>query len=112
MPELSVSRLGCLVALTLSREKMMHSSVRLLVISCTLALAGCLSQVDREAISFPAMPGQARYQRADGQLLAGDAAIDALQTAESVCRGQSAGPVVGTPAFDQCMQAQGYRRVQ
>ena len=94
----------------------MHSSLRWLTVGCALALTGCLSQVDREAISFPAMPGQARYQRIDGQLMSGDAAIDALQTAETTCRGPSVRPsdasVVGSPAFDRCMQVQGYRRIQ
>ncbi len=81
-----------------------------------LALTGCLSQTDREAIAFPAMPGQARYLPANGQPLSSDAAIDALQTAETTCRnqhGNGATPsIVGTPAFDACMQIQGYRRVQ
>jgi hypothetical protein len=49
--------------------------------------------------------------------LSQDQAIDALQTAESACQTQTAGgvassPVVGSPAFDSCMQAQGYRRVR
>jgi len=46
--------------------------------------------------------------------LSPDDAIDALQTAESTCRnrnGDGATPsIVGTPAFDACMQSQGYRR--
>jgi len=81
-----------------------------------LALTGCLSQTDREAIAFPAMPGQARYLPANGHPLSSDAAIDALQAAETTCRnqhGNGATPsIVGTPAFDACMQIQGYRRVQ
>jgi hypothetical protein len=43
-------------------------------------------------------------------------AIDALQTAEATCRNQNgngaAPSIVGTPAFDACMQGQGYRRAQ
>jgi hypothetical protein len=84
--------------------------------AAALALTGCLSQTDREAIAFPAMPGQARYLPADGRQLSSDAMIDALQTAEGSCRNQNgngaAPSVVGTPAFDTCMQSQGYRRVQ
>lgn len=89
--------------------------VRWIVLSAAaLALTGCLSQTDREAIAFPAMPGQARYLPADGRPLSSDAAIEALQTAEATCRGQNgaAPSTVGTPAFDACMQTQGYRRVQ
>ena len=85
-----------------------------IVLGSALALAGCLSQTDREAISFPALPGQAVYHRADGRQLPPDQAIDALQTAEAACRNQSgngaAPSIVGTPAFDACMQSQGYRR--
>lgn len=77
-------------------------------------LSGCLSQTTREAIAFPAMPGQAVYQRVDGRQLPPDQAIDALQTAEATCRnqgGNGATPsIVGTPPFDACMQGQGYRR--
>lgn len=81
-----------------------------------LALTGCLSQTDREAIAFPAMPGQARYLPANGQQMSSDAMIEALTTAEATCRNQNgngaAPSIVGTPAFDACMQRQGYRRVQ
>jgi hypothetical protein len=88
----------------------------ILLSTAALALTGCLSQTDREAIAFPAMPGQARYIRTDGQPLSSDAAIDALTTAEATCRKQngngSTPSVVGTPAFDTCMQNQGYRRAQ
>ena len=84
--------------------------------AAALALSGCLSQTDREAIAFPAMPGQARYLPADGRQLSSEATIDALQTAEAACRnhgGNGATPsIIGTPAFDACMQGQGYRRVQ
>ena len=95
----------------------MHIRVRWIVLSAAaLALTGCLSQTDREAIAFPAMPGQARYLPADGRPLSSDAAIEALQTAEATCRGQNgdgaAPSTVGTAAFDACMQTQGYRRVQ
>jgi hypothetical protein len=80
--------------------------------TAALALTGCLSQTDKEAIGFPAMPGQARYLRADGQPLT----VDALTTAEATCRNQNgngaAPSIIGTPAFDACMQGQGYRRVQ
>jgi hypothetical protein len=97
-------------------EKMMRWAVRLLVLGCASALGGCLSQTTREAIAFPAMPGQAVYQRADGRQLPPDAAIDALQTAEGTCRNQdgngTAPSIVGTPAFDACMRGQGYRRAQ
>ncbi|HEY3916364.1 MAG TPA: hypothetical protein VGL83_01160 [Stellaceae bacterium] len=87
-----------------------------LACGCVLALSGCLSQTDREAIAFPAMPGQAVYQRADGRQLSPDAAIDALQTAEGTCRDQNGHGAmalnVGSPEFDSCMQGQGYRRTQ
>ena len=80
------------------------------------ALGGCLSQTDREAIAFPAMPGQARYLPADGRPLSSEAMIDALQAAEATCRNQNGNgatpSIVGTPAFDTCMRDQGYRRVQ
>ena len=95
----------------------MLTRLRWIVLSAAvLALTGCLSQTDREAIAFPAMPGQARYLPADGRPLSSDAMIEALQTAEGTCRNQNgtgaAQSVVGTPAFDTCMQSQGYRRVQ
>ena len=88
----------------------------ILVSSAALALTGCLSQTDREAIAFPALPEQARYLPADGRQLSSEATIDALQTAEAICRNQNGNgttpSIVGTPAFDACMQSQGYRRVQ
>jgi hypothetical protein len=87
---------------------------RWLVLGSVLVLGGCLSKVDREAISFPAMPSQAVYHRMDGKQLSPDNAIDALQNAESTCRNQngngSTPSIVGTPAFDACMQTQGYQR--
>jgi hypothetical protein len=77
-------------------------------------LVGCISQVDREAMSFPNMPSQAAYRRADGVQLAPEQAIDALQAAQSACRNpaQNGGApvVVGSLAFDRCMQTQGYQR--
>jgi hypothetical protein len=95
-------------------ERTMLSPLRWIVLGGALALTGCLSQTDREAIAFPAMPGQARYLRMDGRQLPPDAAIDALQTAEATCRNQNGNgatpSIVGTPAFDSCMQGQGYRR--
>jgi hypothetical protein len=95
----------------------MRTRLRWIVLSAAaLALTGCLSQTDREAIAFPAMPGQARYLRSDGQQLTADAAIDALTSAEAACRNQNGNgatpSIVGTPAFDTCMQSHGYRRVQ
>jgi hypothetical protein len=87
---------------------------RWLTLGSALALGGCLSPVTREAISFPAMPSQAVYHRIDGKQLSPDDAIDALQSAESTCRNQngngSTPSIVGTPAFDNCMQTQGYQR--
>src|SRR5271165_5565157 len=82
-----------------------------------LVLAGCMTQVDREAISFPDMPGMPVYRRADGRESYSDQAIDALQTAESTCRMRTSGgaagsPAIGSQAFDSCMQGQGYRRVR
>jgi hypothetical protein len=82
-----------------------------------LALSGCLSRVDREAMSFPDMPSMPVYHRADSQPMTSDQAIDALQTAELSCRapsdaGTTASPAVGSPAFDRCMQSRGYRRVR
>jgi hypothetical protein len=80
--------------------------------AAALALTGCLSQTDREAIAFPAMPSQARYLRADGQPIT----VDALTDAEATCRNQNGNgatpSIIGTPDFDRCMQSQGYRRVQ
>jgi hypothetical protein len=95
----------------------MCTRLRWIVLSAAgLALTGCLSQTDREAIAFPAMPGQARYLPADGRPLSSEATIDALQTAEATCRNQNGNgatpSIVGTPAFDACMQSQGYRRAQ
>jgi isoaspartyl peptidase/L-asparaginase-like protein (Ntn-hydrolase superfamily) len=95
----------------------MLTRLRWIILTATaLALSACLSQTDREAIAFPAMPGQARYLPADGRPLSSEATIDALQTAEASCRNQngngSAPSIVGTPAFDACMRSQGYRRVQ
>lgn len=95
----------------------MRRRLRWIVLSAAgMALTGCLSQTDREAIAFPAMPGQARYLPADGRQMSSDAMIDALTTAEANCRNQSGNgatpSIVGTPAFDACMQQQGYRRVQ
>jgi hypothetical protein len=93
---------------------MLPWTARLFVLGCAFTLSGCLSQTTREAIAFPAMPGQAVYQRIDGRQLSPDAAIDALQTAEGTCRNQNGNgatpSIVGTPAFDNCMQTQGYRR--
>lgn len=82
-----------------------------------LALAGCMSQVDREAVSFPDMPNMPVYRRADSQQLSPDQAMDALQTAVTACRKQTSGgaaspPEVGSAAFDSCMQGRGYRRVR
>lgn len=82
------------------------------------ALAGCLSRVDREAISFPDMPNMPVYHRADGQQLSQDQTIDALQAAEDACRTQVSGggaassAAIGSPSFDSCMQDQGYSRVR
>lgn len=95
----------------------MRTSLDWIVLSvAAAALSGCLSQTDREAIAFPAMPSQARYLPADGRSLSSEATIDALQTAEATCRNQNGNgatpSIVGTPAFDACMQSQGYRRVQ
>lgn len=95
----------------------MFTRLRWIVLAAAaLALSGCLSQTDREAIAFPAMPGQARYLPVDGRPLSSEATIDALQTAEATCRNQNSNSatssVVGTPTFDACMQSQGYRRVQ
>jgi hypothetical protein len=95
----------------------MHAYLRWIILSIVgLALSACLSQADREAIAFPAMPGQARYLPADGRPLSSEATVDALQTAEAACRNQNGKggtpSIVGTPAFDSCMQSQGYRRVQ
>jgi hypothetical protein len=91
----------------------MRIALRWIVLgTAALALTGCLSQTDREAIAFPAMPGQARYLPADGRPLT----VDALTTAEATCRNQNGNgttpSIIGTPGFDACMQSQGYRRVQ
>lgn len=89
---------------------------RWVVLGCALTLSGCLSRVQREAISFPAMPGQAVYHRVNAAALTPEQAIDELQAAEDACR-KRGGPgdepvVVGTPAFDRCMQSQGYIRAR
>lgn len=81
-----------------------------------LALGGCLSRVDREAISFPSMPGEPVYHRIDGAQLPPDQAIDVLQHAENACLAVPASggapPQIGSPAFDACMKTQGYRRAR
>ena len=82
------------------------------------ALTGCLTEVDREAISFPDMPNMPVYHRADGQQLSQDQTIDALQAAEDTCRMQVSGggaassTAIGSPPFDSCMRDQGYSRVR
>jgi hypothetical protein len=81
------------------------------------ALAGCMTEVDREAVSFPDMPNMPIYQRADSRQLPPDQVIDALQVAVSNCRTQIANsvgssPTVGSPVFDSCMRGQGYRRTR
>jgi hypothetical protein len=91
----------------------MRTRLHWIVLGATaLALTGCLSATDKEAIGFPAMPSQARYLRVDGQPIS----VDALTDTEATCRdqnGNGAAPsIIGTPAFDTCMQSQGYRRVQ
>jgi len=81
------------------------------------ALVGCVTKVDREAISFPDMPNMPVYHRVDGRQFYGDQAFDELETAERTCRTQISGnaalsPAVGNPAFDSCMRDQGYERVR
>jgi hypothetical protein len=80
--------------------------------AAAVALSGCLSATDKEAIGFPAMPGQARYLPANGQAFT----VDGLTDAEAACRNQNGNgatpSIIGTPAFDHCMETQGYRRVQ
>ena len=94
----------------------MRGSTFSLLLGSAAVLSGCLSQTTREAISFPAMPGEVVYQRIDGRQLPPDQTIDALQTAEATCRNQNgngaAPSIVGSPGFDVCMQGQGYRRTQ
>lgn len=80
-----------------------------------LALGGCISRVEREAISFPSMPGEPVYHRIDGAQLPPDQAIDVLQHAENACLAVPASggaPQIGSPAFDACMKTQGYRRAR
>jgi len=81
-----------------------------------LLLAGCLSKVDREAISFPDMPDMPLYRAIDSRQLSPDQATDALLTAERACRSETSGGAtsapVGSSAFDACMTQQGYRRVR
>jgi hypothetical protein len=86
-------------------------------IAGALALSGCMTPVDREAIAFPDMPKMPIYQRADGRPSSSDEAMSALQTAEMTCHDQGTGSTdtgsaVGSPAFDSCMQGRGYHRVQ
>jgi len=81
-----------------------------------LLLTGCLSQVDREAISFPDMPAMPIYHRTDNRQLSPDEASEALLAAQRACRTQPADGAdpspVGSPAFDSCMAEQGYQRVR
>ena len=88
-----------------------------LIIIAALALAGCVSQVDREALSFPDMPKMPVYARNDTKPISSDEAMSALQVATRTCRTQGAGGMespraVGTPDFDACMRTQGYRRTR
>lgn len=83
-----------------------------------LALAGCASRVDREAMAFPDMPGMPIYHRLDGTKLPPWQAMDALQAAENECMHHisktGSRPTVdhvGSPPFDACMRSLGYRRV-
>lgn len=89
-----------------------------MALAALLALCGCVSKVEREALSFPYMPREPVYQRLDGKPLSPDQTIDALESAENTCltkiaHGNAvAPPAVGSPIFDACMRGQGYRRVQ
>src|SRR5215469_12458010 len=56
-----------------------------------LALVGCMTQVDREAVSFPVMPNAPTYHRVDGRQLPPNQAIEALRTAASACQTQTSG---------------------
>lgn len=83
-----------------------------------LALAGCATRVEREAMAFPNMPGMPVYHRVDGTKLPPWQAMDALQAAENDCIRQisKVGPPpavdrLGSPPFDACMRSLGYRRV-
>jgi hypothetical protein len=89
-----------------------------MALAALLALCGCVSRVEREALSFPYMPREPVYQRLDGKPLSPDQTIDALESAENICltkigRGNAAAPpAVASPAFDACMRSEGYRRVE
>lgn len=80
------------------------------------ALVGCMTKVDREAMSFPDMPNMPVYHRADGRQFNGDQGLNALENAETNCRAQissnAVSPAVGSPDFDSCMRGQGYMRVR
>ncbi len=91
--------------------------MKYVVIVAALALAGCMTQVDREALSFPDMPKMPVYVRVDARPLSSDEAMSALRVATRTCQTQAAGGMdspraVGTPDFDACMQTQGYRRTR
>ena len=85
------------------------------VIAMTIALlaAGC-SAVDREAAAFPVMPHNPVYYRLDGKPVGSEQGMAALQEAAANCRDQKnpagGAMVLGSPAFDACMRAQGYGR--
>jgi hypothetical protein len=86
-----------------------------MALGALLALGGCVSKVEREALSFPSMPREPVYQRLDGTPLSPDQTIDALESAESTClkaHASAVPPIVGSAAFDACMRGEGYRRVQ
>jgi hypothetical protein len=84
-----------------------------LALVIALMAAGC-SAVDREAAAFPVMPHNPVYYRLDGKPVGSEQGMAALQEAAGTCRNQKtasgASPVLGSPAFDACMRAKGYRR--
>jgi hypothetical protein len=82
-------------------------------LAIALLAAGC-SAVDREAAAFPVMPHNPVYYRLDGKPVGSEQGMAALQEAAGTCRDQKttggASPILGSPAFDACMRAQGYGR--
>ena len=84
-----------------------------LALVIALMAAGC-SAVDREAAAFPVMPHNLVYYRLDRTPVGSEQGMAALEEAAGTCRNQKtasgASPVLGSPAFDACMRAKGYRR--
>lgn len=95
------------------RPRLTPGAAPAIAIAIALLAAGC-SAVDREAAAFPVMPHNPVYYRLDGKPVGSEQGMAALQEAAANCRDQKnaagGGMVLGSPAFDACMRAQGYGR--